>query len=248
MKKKRKSSGIIIIGNEILSGKTLETNSNFMCKELYNVGISCNEIIIIKDHKKEIVNSVNLYRKKYGYVFTSGGIGPTHDDVTSSSIASAFKQKLILNTEAKKRISKHYLDDVLTDARLKMAYLPEKACLIDNPVSVAPGFFLENVYVFPGVPKIMQVMFKEVISELDEGFRYYKKTVSTILSEGLIGGFIEKIQNKFSDLEIGSYPYFKKNAFGVSLVIKGEIENEVHEACHEIYDYIKLKKGKPEIF
>ena len=94
----------------------------------------------------------------------------------------------------------------------------------------------------------MQVMFKEVISELDEGFRYYKKTVSTILSEGLIGGFIEKIQNKFSNLEIGSYPYFKKNAFGVSLVIKGEIENEVHDACHEIYDYIKLKKGKPEVF
>ena len=248
MKKKRKSSGIIIIGNEILSGKTLETNSNFMCKELFNIGISCNQIRIIKDNKQEIIDNVNLYRKRYDYVFTSGGIGPTHDDITSSSISSAFDQKLILNKEAKKRISKHYLDDVLTDARLKMAYLPEKAGLIDNPVSVAPGFFLENVYVFPGVPRILQVMFKELIKDLDEGLRYYKKTVSTILSEGLIGDFIEKVQKKFHYLEIGSYPYFKKNSFGVSLVIKGEDEKKVLDACEEIYKYIDLRHGNPEIF
>ncbi len=248
MKKKRKSSGIIIIGNEILSGKTLETNSNFMSKELFRIGISCEEIVTIKDEKPRIVEKVNIFRKKYDYVFTSGGIGPTHDDITSDSIASAFGEKLIINMEAKKRLEKHYSDDVLTRARLKMAYLPENASLIDNPISVAPGFFLQNVYVFPGVPKIMEAMFKDIINSLDEGLRYYKKTVSTTLSEGIIGDYIEKIQKKFSSLEIGSYPYFKKNSFGVSLVIRGVDDLKVSDASLEIYKYIESQNGNPKIF
>ncbi len=248
MKKQRKSSGIIIIGNEILSGKTLEKNSNFMCKELFSIGISCEEIAIIKDDKSRIIEKLNVFRKKYNYVFTSGGIGPTHDDITSDSVASALGKKLILNTEAKKRLEKHYADDVLTKARLKMAYMPENSILIDNPVSVAPGFEIENIFVFPGVPKIMQVMFKEKVRSFDEGLRYYKKTVSTKLSEGIIGEYIEKIQKKFSSLEIGSYPYFKKNAFGVSLVIKGDDDLQVTNACDEIFNYINSINGNPEIF
>ena len=248
MKKQRKSSGIIIIGNEILSGKTLEKNSNFMCKELFSIGISREEIAIIKDDKSRIIEKLNVFRKKYNYVFTSGGIGPTHDDITSDSVASALGKKLILNTEAKKRLEKHYADDVLTKARLKMAYMPENSILIDNPVSVAPGFEIENIFVFPGVPKIMQVMFKEKVRSFDEGLRYYKKTVSTKLSEGIIGEYIEKIQKKFSSLEIGSYPYFKKNAFGVSLVIKGDDDLQVTNACDEIFNYINSINGNPEIF
>ncbi len=129
-----------------------------------------------------------------------------------------------------------------------MAYLPEDASLIDNPVSVAPGFFLENVYVLPGVPKIFQIMLSEIIKSIDRGEKFFKKTVSTILSEGIIGNYIKKIQKKFSQLEIGSYPYFKKNSFGVSLVIKGEDEKKVLDACEEIYKYIDLRHGKPEIF
>ena len=248
MKKNRKTSGIIIIGNEVLSGKTLDTNSNFMCKELFKIGISCEEINTIKDEKIEIVKRINDFRSKYDYVFTSGGIGPTHDDITSSCIAEAFCKKLVLNDEAKKRIAKHYYDDILTKARLKMAYIPESATLIDNPVSVAPGFFIQNVFVFPGVPEILQIMFKDFISSLDHGDRYFKKTISTILSEGIIGDYISKIQNKFLNIEIGSYPYFKKNSFGVSLVIKGEVESEVNVVCNEIFEYIKKKKGKPQIF
>ena len=140
MKIQRKTSGIIIIGNEILSGKTLEKNSNFMCKELFRIGVSCEEIVIIKDDKSRIIEKLNNFRKKYSFVFTSGGIGPTHDDITSDSVACALGKKLILNTEAKRRLEKHYADDVLTNARLKMAYMPENSTLIDNPVSVAPGF------------------------------------------------------------------------------------------------------------
>ena len=126
--------------------------------------------------------------------------------------------------------------------------LSENAILIDNPVSVAPGFSIENIFVFPGVPKIMQVMFKEKVKLFDEGLRYYKKTISTTLSEGIIGEYIEKIQNKFNTLEIGSYPYFKKNSFGVSLVIKGEKDLEVSKASDEIYNYIESINCNPEIF
>ncbi len=248
MTKKKKSSGIIIIGNEILSGKTLETNSNFMCNKLYEVGISCSEINTIKDEEPKIIEKVNLFRKKYDYVFTSGGIGPTHDDITSASIAKAFKRKLVLNQEAKKLLEKHYSDDVLTKARLKMAYFPENAKLIDNPISIAPGFFIENLYVFPGVPRIMQTMFDEIVKSLDEGLRYYKKTISTTLSEGIIGDYIQEIQNKFPSLEIGSYPYFKKNSFGVSLVVKGDDNETVSKATSEILEYISLKNGNPQLY
>ena len=160
--------------------------------------------MIVKDDKSRIIEKLNNFRKKYSFVFTSGGIGPTHDDITSDSVACALGKKLILNTEAKRRLEKHYADDVLTKARLKMAYMPENSTLIDNPVSVAPGFLIQNIFVFPGVPKIMQVMFKEKVKSIDEGLRYYKKTISTTLSEGIIGEYIEKIQNKFNTLEIGS--------------------------------------------
>ncbi len=248
MKKKRKSAGIITIGNEILSGKTIDTNSNFICNQLFNIGVSCEEVCTIKDEKLKIIEKVNIFRSKYDYVFTSGGIGPTHDDITSDSIAQAFGQKLLMNEEARKRLVEHYSDDILTKARLKMAFLPEQASLIDNPVSVAPGFFVENVFVFPGVPKILQIMVKEFVKSLDGGIRYYKKTVSTKLSEGIIGSYVEKIQKKFSYLEIGSYPYFKKKSFGVSLIIKGDDKSKVIEASMEIYSYIKSIKGEPKIF
>ena len=248
MKTKTRTAGIIIIGNEILSGKTLETNSNFICKEFFKIGIVCEEIRIIKDLKVKIIEVVKEFKIKYNYVFTSGGIGPTHDDITSDAISSALNRKLLLNEEAKNRLINHYSDDVLTKARLKMAYIPEGATLIDNPVSVAPGFVVDNVYVFPGVPKILEIMVKEITRNLDLGERFYKKTVSTNLSEGIIGEFIEGVQIKYHNLEIGSYPYFKKNRFGVSLVIKGLEEKVVKIATQEIYDYLESANGKPKIF
>ena len=248
MKKKRKSSGIIIIGNEILSGKTQETNSNFVCKNLFEIGVECCEVSVISDNKFIISDKVNYFRSKYDYVFTSGGIGPTHDDITSESIAYAFKKELCINEIAKERLMKHYSDDVLTEARLKMAFLPKDVSLIDNPVSVAPGFILENVYVLPGVPQIFKIMALEIIKSIDEGEKFFKKTVSTKLSEGIIGNYVEKVQKKYTSLDIGSYPYFKKNSFGVSLVIKGDEENNVTEACEEIYNYILSKNGDPKVF
>ena len=131
-------------------------------------------------------------RKELDYIFTSGGIGPTHDDITSKSISKALKVKLTLNSEAKGRLEKHYSDDILTNARLKMAYIPENASLIDNPVSIAPGFAIKNIFVFPGVPEILKIMFKDFIKSLAKQKKYYKRNVTTTLSEGIIGDFVEK--------------------------------------------------------
>ena len=175
MKIKRKTSGIIIIGNEVLSGKTLDTNSNFLCKKLHEIGIECKEISVVEDIEKIIVKKVNSFRKKFDFVFTTGGIGPTHDDITSKSIAVAFKDKFVLNKLAKARLKKHYSDELLTKARLKMAYLPSRATLIDNPVSIAPGFSLDNVHVFPGVPKIFEIMLTEFIKGIGKQKKFFKK-------------------------------------------------------------------------
>ena len=207
-----------------MSGKTLDTNSHLICTELNNIGMVCKEIVTVPDIEVIISEKVNSFRQKFDFVFTTGGIGPTHDDKTTKAISNAFSDSLKLNKEAKKRLEKHYSDDVLTDARLKMAYIPSKARLIDNPVSIAPGFYVENVFVFPGVPKILEVMFEDVIKKF------------------------KKNKKKFSDLEIGSYPYFKKNSFGVSLVITGESTKRVKEVCDLLIVYLKKNNGTPRLF
>ena len=244
----RKKSGIIIIGNEIISGKTLDKNSNFLCKRLTEIGIDVDEVCVIKDIEKKIIEKVRFFSSKYDFVFTTGGIGPTHDDITSNSVAKAMNLKLVLNPEAKNRLEKHYSDDVLTNARLKMAYLPETASLIDNPVSIAPGFQIKNVYVFPGVPKILQIMFEEFFEKIANGKKVYQKNLTTTLSEGIIGDYIESVQKMFLELEIGSYPYFKKNFFGVSLVIKGDKKTKVDQATKKIFNYLKSANGNPRLF
>ena len=248
MKIKRKTSGIIIIGNEVLSGKTLDTNSNFLCKNLHEIGIECKEISVVEDDEKKIIEKVNVFRKKFDFVFTTGGIGPTHDDITSKSIAKAFKDKLVLNKLAKARLKKHYSDEDLTKARLKMAYFPSKATLIDNPVSIAPGFSLDNVHVFPGVPKIFQIMLTEFIKGIDKQKKIFKKNITTEIPEGLFAEYVGKIQKKYPDVDIGSYPYFKKKSFGVSLIIKSDSEELLDEVCDVIYKYLKKNDGKPRLF
>ncbi len=248
MKFNRKTFGIIIIGNEILSGKTQDTNSNLICKELNKIGLVCKEIAVIGDDKKKISEKVNEFRKNFNFVFTTGGIGPTHDDMTSEAIANAFEEPLKLNNEAKRRIEKHYSDDVVTNARLKMAKMPAKAKLIDNPVSIAPGFYIKNVYVLPGIPKILEVMLNDILKNFKSSKKFIKKIITTTLSEGLIGDYLENIQKEFFDIEIGSYPYFKKNQFGVSLVITGDSLERVENAVKKINAYLESQDGEPRLF
>ena len=248
MKIKRKTASIIIIGNEILSGKTLDTNSNYIAKKLSLKGIKCNSISVVPDDEKTIIQKVNEFRKSSDYIFTTGGIGPTHDDITSKSISKALKLPFEINAEAWKRLEKHYLDEEFTEARQKMAYMPKGSELIDNPVSIAPGFIIENIYVFPGVPKILEVMIDEFFKKIDNEVLFYKKTISTILSEGIIGSYLSDIQKKYKDLEIGSYPYFKKNSFGVSIVFVGDNEELINISSLEVFEYLKIKNGKPQLF
>tara|TARA_B100000989_G_scaffold88127_1_gene63661 strand:+ start:44 stop:790 length:747 start_codon:yes stop_codon:yes gene_type:complete len=244
----RKNCGLLIIGNEILSGRTVDTNSNFFCSELTKYGNDVKEIAVVSDEKKEIVKKVREFSDKYDYVFTSGGIGPTHDDITNDSLATAFKRKLTYNKKAKELLSKHYEGNELTKARLKMSLLPENVVLINNPVSIAPGYIIENVHVFPGVPSILKVMLIEFLN-----FRFKKnikpqKTISTSLPEGVIGEFIEKIQLQNKKVDIGSYPYFKNNNFGVSLIIRSEDSFLLNTVCDEIIQYLCLNDGNPKIF
>ena len=248
MKSYRKTFGIIIIGNEILSGKTIDTNSNLVCRKLTSLGLSCKQVVVIPDDENIIIEKVNHFREEFDFVFTTGGIGPTHDDITANSVSKAFSVPLILNKVAKKRLEKHYSDEPLTQARLKMAYLPTSANLIDNPVSIAPGFFLENVYVLPGVPKILEAMLDQLTKKFSKNKKFENKTITTILSEGIIGDYIANIQKKYSSIEIGSYPYFKKNSFGVSLVVTGDDKKSVDEVVNIIFAYLKKKKVNLDYF
>ena len=248
MKIVSKKAGIIIIGNEILNGKTVEKNSNFLCKKLALKGISVKEISIIQDIEPEIVKKIKSFKKNFDFVFTTGGIGPTHDDITSKCVAKALGVKYSLNRKANRLLAEHYSDENYTTARKKMAYLPQSSKLIHNPVSIAPGFYIENIYVFPGVPKILKVMLVEFLKNIDNNIPVIQKTISTVLSEGIIGEFISKTQKNFPKIEIGSYPYFKKNSFGVSLVLRGYCEEELMIVSNQIYNYLKKVNGKPKIF
>ena len=245
---KRKNCGLIIIGDEILSGKTLDTNSNFLAKELSNRGVDVKEIFIIGDIEKSIINCVRNFSKKFNFVFTTGGIGPTHDDITSRSISKAFNKELLENKEARGLLEKHYPENELTKARLKMAFMPKDSNLIYNPVSIAPGFFIKNVYVFPGVPKIMEIMFVEFIDKLLKKNPLPQKSISTKLSEGIIGEYVGEIQVNYPNVMIGSYPYFKNNNFGVTLVLKSTNKNDLDKVCDELFSFLKKKKGNPMLF
>ena len=242
------NAAILIIGNEILSGRTQDTNTSTLATWLNSIGVKVEEVRVIPDIEKTIIDTLNLLKTTYDYVFTTGGIGPTHDDITSQSIAKAFKDKLVLNKLAKSKLEKHYSDEPLTKARLKMAYLPSKATLIDNPVSIAPGFSVGNVHVFPGVPKIFEIMLKEFIKGIGEQKKFFKRNITTEIPEGIFAEYVGTIQKKYPDVDIGSYPYFKKKSFGVSLIIKSDSEKLVKEVCALIYDYLEQQNGKPRLF
>ncbi len=211
---------LIIIGNEILSGRTQDANIKFIASALGEIGLILAEVRIIPDVIQTIVNTVQSCREAFDYVFTTGGIGPTHDDITTASVAQAFNAPITRNAEAEAILEKHYGRENLNAARLKMAEIPQGARLIHNPVSAAPGFIIENVYVMAGVPSIMQAMFDNIKGELRGGAKILSKTISIYMTEGLLAEGLTTIQNQFSNVEIGSYPFIKNNRLGTSLVCR----------------------------
>ena len=243
------SAGIVIIGDEILSGRTKDTNINWIANELNQIGIKLKEARVIEDDKKIIVDTVLEFSKKFSYVFTSGGIGPTHDDITTESIAEAFKVDLEKNQIAMNLLKKHYEKSNIdfNEARQKMAIIPKGALLIDNPVSVAPGFNIKNVYVFAGVPKIMQSMFHSIFSKLKNGIIMKSKTITCDIGEGKIAKSLSQIEKQFLNMKIGSYPYFNPKSFGTSIVVRSEKKEDIDLAIEKLREIISQFGGKYEI-
>jgi molybdopterin-biosynthesis enzyme MoeA-like protein len=200
---------------------------------------------VIPDIEGEIVDAVNHCRARYDYVFTTGGIGSTHDDITAKSIAKAFGLDFGMHPEAERLLLAHY-GDRANAARMRMAMTPKGAVLIDNPVSKAPGFRVENVYVFAGVPLIARAMFDSVRSSLKGGRVLISRTISTIdLSEGMLADELTQVQNNHPDVEIGSYPFLKLGGFGVNLVVRGENQSQIDAACSELIQMVKALGGTP---
>ena len=231
------NAAFIIIGDEILSGRTIDKNLNFLAKELTKIGINLKEVRVVSDNESEIIFAVNSLRYKFDYIFTSGGIGPTHDDITSISIAKAFDDKLIKNQEAEQILINHYGKENINKARLKMAFVPSQAKLLDNPISSAPGFMIDNVIVMAGVPKIMQAMFFAVSKNLKIGDKIISKEIKTNLTEGIIAKDLAILQKEFVNVSIGSYPF----AEGTSLVFRSINIEELEEVIVKINKILKLK-------
>ncbi len=244
------TAGIIIIGDEILSGRTKDTNINWIACKLDHLGIRLKEARIIPDKSDTIIKTIQAFTGQYTYVFSCGGIGPTHDDITTECVAKAFNQKLYKDAEAMRRLKLHYegTNVEFNEARQKMAIVPTNSKLIDNPVSAAPGYRIENLFVFAGVPKIMWGMFDSILTELTGGKKLKSKTVSSNVGEGLIAKDLEKIENDFFNVKIGSYPYFKPGSFGTSIVLKSEDEISLQKAAEAILEIIIKLGGKGKIF
>ncbi len=236
---------LLIIGNEILSGRTQDTNLAYIAKGLNEVGVQLREARVIPDIAETIIATVNEVRAKFDYVFTTGGIGPTHDDITSECIARAFGLPLTLHPEAHKILLGHYKPGDLNAARLRMAHTPEGAVLIDNPVSRAPGFQIGNVFVMAGIPRVMQAMFDGVKHRLAGGRPVLSRTVSCALPEGVLAEGLGAIQQRYVDLDIGSYPSYRQGGFAVSLVLRGRDAERLAAATREVADMVRRLGGEP---
>ena len=234
---------LIIIGNEILSGRTQDANLAIVGKKCDALGIRLTETRVIPDDEEIIITTVNTCRAEFTYVFTTGGIGPTHDDITAAAIARAFNVEVVRNEEAVKALDRYYEPGRLIEARLKMADIPAGARLIDNPVSGAPGFQLENVFVLPGVPSIMEAMFDGLADRLVGGDPILTENILTDLVESVIAKDLEAVQEKYPEVSMGSYPYFRKGKLGVNLVLRATDAARMEAAADELAATILRLEG-----
>jgi molybdenum cofactor synthesis domain-containing protein len=235
-----------VIGNEILSGRTQDVNLNYVAKGLNKVGVRLREARVIPDVAEAIVATVNEVRAKFDYVFTTGGIGPTHDDITAECVARAFGVPLVLDPDAKRILEARYRPGDLNEARLRMAHVPEGASLVTNPISGAPGFRIGNVFVLAGVPQIMQAMFDGVAGSLRGGRPMLARTVTSGLPEGVLAKGLAQIQERHGDIDIGSYPWYRAGAFGTSLVLRGTDKERLIAATAEVTALVKGLGGTPQ--
>ena len=236
------NAAILIIGNEILSGRTQDTNTSTIANWLNSLGVKVNEVRVIPDDEQKIIDTLNILRKENNYVFTTGGIGPTHDDITAASVSKAFGLKYEVHKEAFKILEAYYKPGEFNEGRQKMVWMPQNAKLILNQTSGAPGFNVENVFCLPGVPSILKSMLGGLKNIIVGGEPILSHTISLRTVESEIANSLSKVQNQNKDVEIGSYPFFHAGKLGVSIVIRSENQSKIDECNSQILKFVNEKK------
>ena len=243
-KSKKVNAAVIIIGNEILSGRTQDVNLINISKWLNNLGVKVDEVRIIPDVERKIIDCIREMKKKFNYIFTTGGIGPTHDDITAKSVSKAFNLKYQIHKEAFKILKNYYDPGQFSLGRQKMTKMPSNAKLIYNPTSGAPGFIVENVFCLPGVPSILKSMLGDLQNKILGGKKILSKTISIKTVESEISKSLSKIQKKNKDVEIGSYPFFRAGKVGVSIVLRSISKKKIDKCNAQILKFVTKKKIK----
>ena len=241
-KNKKVNAAILIIGNEILSGRTQDTNTATIALWLNSIGVKVQEVRVIPDIENTIIETVKYLKEANNYVFTTGGIGPTHDDITAESISKAFNLKYEIHKEAFKILEAYYKPGEFNEGRQKMVWMPENANLILNPTSGAPGFNVENVFCLPGVPSILKSMLGGLTNSIVGGEPILSHTISLRTVESEIANSLTEVQDNNKDVEIGSYPFFHAGKLGVSIVIRSENKLKINQCSDQILDFVKKKK------
>ncbi len=242
------TAAVLVIGNEILSGRTKDKNLAYLSEQLTELGINLREARVVADDEADIIEAVNTVRAKYDYVFTTGGIGPTHDDITADCIAKAFDLPIGPHPEAVALLEARYANTGLefNQSRQRMARTPEGASLIENPVSTAPGFRVENVYVMAGIPVIAQAMFQSLKHELVGGDPVLSVAVNAYIGEGRLAPGLGRVQDRYPGVDIGSYPFHRDGIYGATLVCRSSDAAELGEAAAAVRALISDLGGEPE--
>ena len=244
------TAALILIGDEILSGRTKDKNLGYIADFLTALGIDLNEARVVPDTEADIVRAVNDLRARYTYVFTTGGIGPTHDDITADAVAAAFGVPIDHDPRAVAILKSHFKPGMLNEARLRMARIPQGASLVENRVSKAPGFRIGNVFVMAGVPAIMQAMLDAIGPELEHGSPMESRTVTAYIGEGDLARPLKEIQDRYIDVVIGSYPFHEEGRFGSNLVLRSRSLDRLDAATREVADMTEALRtsGKVKVW
>jgi molybdenum cofactor synthesis domain-containing protein len=239
------TAAVLVIGDEILSGRTQDTNSHTIARFLLPFGIDLKEIRVVGDVEAEIVAALNPLRARYTYVFTTGGIGPTHDDITSDAVAKAFGVGIDYHPEALALLETRFKPGEFNEMRRRMARIPFGASLVKNSVSTAPGFQLENVFVTAGVPMIMRAMLEDIAPRLSRGQIVQTATIAAEITEGSIAAEFARLQNEYPGLSLGSYPSYRQDGYSVQLVVRGRDAGLVEKAALEVENIVRKVGGTP---
>ena len=226
-------ASLIIIGDEILSGRTEDKNLSYLANWLGKLGINLCEVRVVLDDKEDIIDAVNSLRKKYDYVFTTGGIGPTHDDITTDCIAKAFGVETRIDDDALEKMEEFLSGKELTEPLLKMLKIPEGGELIYSPATKAPGYKIGNVFVMAGIPKIMQGMLEGMYDYLERGEIIHSKSLDIMVGESFFAEDLAEIQDKFSNVSVGSYPFSRDGVYGATIVLRSTRESDL-EYCESL--------------